>query len=67
MKMKDIKKQSDKELAKLLSEARAAVRQFRFDVTGSKVKNIKEGANAKRIVARILTELSLRKEKKPTA
>jgi ribosomal protein L29 len=67
MKMKDIKKQSDKELAKLLSEARAAVRQFRFNVTGSKVKNIKEGANAKRLVARILTELNLRKKDKSTA
>lgn len=62
MKMKDIKKQTDKDLAKLLAEARATVRQFRFDVAGSKVKNIKEGANAKRLVARILTEMSLRKK-----
>lgn len=63
MKMNEIRKQTDKELMKLLAEARAAVRQFRFDVTGSKVKNIKEGANAKRVVARILTELAIRTKK----
>lgn len=51
---------SDKELAKLLDEKQKAVRQFRFDITGSKVKNLKEGGNTKKDVARILTELSLR-------
>lgn len=61
MKYADIRKLSDKELAKALESGRAAVRQFRFDVTGSKVKNIKEGANAKKAVARILTEMNARK------
>lgn len=61
MKMNDIRKQTDKELAKLLAEARAAVRQFRFNVTGSKVKNIKEGANMRRFIARLLTEINARK------
>lgn len=60
MKNTEIKKLSDKELAKLLDEKRSAVRQFRFDVTGSKVKNIKEGGNARKTVARIVTELSAR-------
>ncbi len=60
MKYTDIKKLSDKELAKSLEEKRSAVRQFRFDIAGSKVKNVKEGANAKRAVARILTELNAR-------
>ena len=58
MKSKDIQKLSDKELEKLLEEKRAVVRQFRFDITGSKVKNIKDGAIAKKTVARILTELN---------
>jgi len=61
MKYTEIKKLSDKELAKSLEEKRAAVRQFRFDMTGSKVKNIKEGSNARRIVAQILTEMTARK------
>ena len=60
MKSKELKKLSDKELEKLLDEKQKAVRQFRFDITGSKVKNIKEGGNTRKDVARILTELSLR-------
>ena len=60
MKTTELRKLSDKELAKLLEEKRSAVRQFRFDVTGSKVKNIKEGGNARRTVARIVTELGAR-------
>jgi ribosomal protein L29 len=63
MKNTEIKKLSDKELIKLLDEKRKAVRQFRFDVTGSKVKNLKEGGNTKKDVARLLTELSLREAK----
>lgn len=60
MKSNELKKLSDKELAKLLNEKQQAVRQFRFDITGSKIKNLKEGANKRKDVARILTELSLR-------
>ena len=60
MKSKELQKMSDKELAKILEEKRASVRQFRFDISGSKVKNIKEGGNSKNEVARILTELSIR-------
>lgn len=60
MKAKDIKQLTEKELLKTLSEKRVAVRQFRFDLTGSKIKNIKEGANIRRDIARILTELNAR-------
>ena len=61
--MNEINKQSDKELEKLLSDKRAAVRQFRFDVTGSKAKNLKGGANIRKDVARIMTEVSIRNKK----
>jgi ribosomal protein L29 len=60
MKSKELKKMSEKELQKLLEEKQKAVRQFRFDITGSKVKNVKEGGSIRKDVARILTELSLR-------
>ncbi len=60
MKTTELNKLSDKELEKLLEEKRAAVRQFRCDVTGSKVKNIKEGGNARKTVARIVPLLSAR-------
>jgi len=63
MKMNEITKRSDKELEKLLFDKRAAVRQFRFDITGSKAKNLKEGTNLRKDVARIMTELSTRNTK----
>ncbi|OGZ08040.1 MAG: 50S ribosomal protein L29 [Candidatus Lloydbacteria bacterium RIFCSPHIGHO2_02_FULL_50_13] len=63
MKTNEINKQSDKELQKLLLEKRAAVRQFRFDITGSKAKNIKGGLNMRKDVARILTAISARNKK----
>lgn len=53
---------SDKEIEKALVEQRAEVKQFRFDITGSKAKDLKAGANAKKAVARLLTELSSRNE-----
>jgi len=61
--MNEITKRSDKELEKLLFDKRAAVRQFRFDITGSKAKNLKEGTNLRKDVARIMTELSTRNKK----
>ena len=60
MKNNEIKKLSDKELLKTLDEKRRAVRQFRFDITGSKVKNLKEGGSIRKDVARLLTELTSR-------
>ncbi|OGZ05770.1 MAG: 50S ribosomal protein L29 [Candidatus Lloydbacteria bacterium RIFCSPHIGHO2_02_FULL_54_17] len=63
MNMNEINKLSDRELEKLLLEKRAAVRQFRFDITGSKAKNVNDGSNMRKDVARILTALSLRDNK----
>lgn len=63
MKIKEIRKMSDKEIEKSLSEKRAEVKQVRFDITGSKSKNVKTGANAKKAVARMMTELQSRNAK----
>jgi ribosomal protein L29 len=60
-KTEEIRKKSDKELAALAIEKREAVRAFRFGIAGSKVRNVKEGGNARREVARILTEINARK------
>lgn len=54
---------SDKELLKSIAEKREAVRAFRFAITGSKAKNVKEGNTLRRDVARLLTEESLRGKK----
>lgn len=64
MNMSEIHKLSERELEKLLSEKRAAVRQFRFDITGSKAKNVKDGSRARKDVARILTAMRQRTESK---
>jgi ribosomal protein L29 len=58
--MKDLRKKSETDLKKLLAERREDARKFRFDISGSKVKDVREGNNAKKDVARILTELRAR-------
>ncbi len=56
---KKIKKESD--LQKELADKRKSLREFRFGVSGSKVKNIKEARNLRKEIARILTDLGNRK------
>jgi len=41
----------------MLVEKREALRLFRFNISGSKVKNVKEGAAHRKDIARILTEM----------
>lgn len=56
--MKDLIKKTPKELADLLKEKRTALRNFRFSVAGSSVRNVKEGGVLKKDIARILTLLN---------
>jgi ribosomal protein L29 len=58
MKNSEIKNKSAEELNKMLAEKREAIRKFRFGVAGSRVKDVKEGRNARRDIGRILTELN---------
>lgn len=60
--MTKIREQSDKDLLKTLNEKREAYRKFRFGISGSKTRNVKEGQNVRRDTARILTELNRRKK-----
>lgn len=64
--MKDLNKKTEKELEKMLFEKREALRGFRFGSSGSKTKNVKEGFNIKKDIARILTELRDREMKVDT-
>ena len=61
--MKDFINKSETELTNLANEKRGALRNFRFGIAGSKVRNIREGRNLRKEVARIETELSSRKAK----
>ena len=57
---KEIVKKTDAELQKMLGEERKALRLFRFSISGSKIKNIKEGSVTRKKIARILTEIYAR-------
>lgn len=58
------KGKSEKDLRTLLSEKRAALRGFRFAIAGSKARNVKEGKNIRKEIARICTEINLQKAAK---
>ena len=53
--MKDLTKKTIEDLKKLLVEKREALRTFTFGLTGSKTRNLKEGKNLRKEIARILT------------
>ncbi len=59
--MKELAKKTDKELKDTLAEKRETVRSFRFGMAGSATRDTKAGMNAKRDIARILTEMTRRK------
>ena len=56
--MKDFINKSINELKSLLSEKKVALRNFRFAVSGSNVRNVKEGNLLKKDIARIMTILN---------
>jgi ribosomal protein L29 len=56
--MSEFKNKNRTELEKTLADKREALRAFRFGTSGSKTRNVKEGKNLKKDIARILTELN---------
>lgn len=46
------------ELKELLEEKRVSLRKLRFETSGSKTRNVKEGSNIRKEIARIMTELN---------
>lgn len=50
-----------KDLIKNLQEKRTQLREFRFGVSGSKIKNVKEAVSLRKDIARILTKLNAQK------
>lgn len=57
----NFKDKTVEDLNKLIAEKREAIRKFRFSIAGSKIKNVKEKLNLRKEVARMLTDLSMRK------
>ena len=58
--MSEFKSKKVEDLVKLLSEKREALRMFRFCISGSKTKNVKEGKGLRKEIAQIMTELASR-------
>jgi ribosomal protein L29 len=61
MKKTDFKTKSEAELKKVLSEKKDSLAKFKFGISGSRTKNVKEGRNTRRDIARILTALHTQK------
>lgn len=59
--MNEINNKTKEELKHLLVEKRKALHDFRFAFAGGKVKNVKEGKNARKDIARVLTAISMQK------
>lgn len=64
MEFKELKEKTDKELHDLLKTQREEMRDLRFKVENRQLKNVRELRNTKRLIARILTLMNGRKEKK---
>ena len=58
--MKDIQNKNEKDLIKALHEKEESSRAFRFAISGSKTRNVREGRGLSKDIARIKTELSRR-------
>ncbi|MBP6858706.1 MAG: 50S ribosomal protein L29 [Candidatus Pacebacteria bacterium] len=62
MKTKDLTTKTPADLMKLVSAKREELRLFRFGGAGAKAKNVKEGRDIRREIARILTALNAQKK-----
>lgn len=60
MKIQELRKKTKQDLEKLIRDLREKLHQFRFDLAGGKLKNIREIRGIKKDIARILTILSLK-------
>ena len=56
--MNEFKNKTENELKQTLKDKREALRVFRFAMSGSKTKNLKEGAHLKKEIAQIMTVLN---------
>lgn len=58
--MADFTSQDTGALQKLLADKRESLRTFRFGAAGSRSRNVREGRETRKEIARILTELRSR-------
>ena len=62
-KIRDFLRLSEKELYRILLDKKEKTRQFKFDISAGKLKNVREVRETRRDIARILTILTSRSKK----
>lgn len=62
MKITELKEKTDVELDRLLAENRNKVRDFRFKVAARQLSDVRDIREARKLVARILTEKRSRRK-----
>ncbi len=58
MKVAELKQKTKEDLQKMVNELKEKLRQFRFDLSSGKVKNVKSIRMARKDIARIFTTLN---------
>ena len=61
MKTTDFSTKTPADLTKLATDKREELRVYRFGGAGAKTKNVKEGRNIRKDIARIMTALNAQK------
>lgn len=56
--MKELKNKTIEQLETILSDKRKVLREFRFNITTTQVKDVKIGRNARKAIAQVLTLLN---------
>jgi ribosomal protein L29 len=59
---KELKDKTIKDLEKMLLEAREDLRKFRFNLSGTGKRDIKDGKSLRKQIAQILTEINNRND-----
>ncbi len=60
--MSEYKNKTEKEVSNLLNEKKGVLSNFRFAISGSKTRNVREGRNTRKEIARLMTEIAGRKK-----
>ncbi len=64
MKIRELRRKTNKELQEFLVSSRDKLRELRFNLAGGKVKNIREVRQTKRAIARVLTLIKQNEQKR---
>ena len=58
----ELKQKNVRELAELLKEQKEALRKFRFELSGSRTHNVRQGRAIRKGIARVMTEIAARQK-----